>query len=175
MELIKNYADWVTPELMNHLATHDGDLVPVWQPDRWKGHPMLDEARERARAGYSHNKHDFYQFSLLSKDMADFPITMPVIDGDDRQFTWWFVKLLPGQMQAMHFDPHLLDCANPNRYTLFLQDWHPGHVFTYEDKMIANYRAGDLYKWTDPMCYHGVVNIGYETRYTLQITTYDKK
>lgn len=172
MTHIGNYKSWITDSLMNRLITGTGDTVPVWQPDRWKGHPMLDEARERARNGYSSRTHDFQQFNIKSKDMEDyiFDFKMP---GDNRQLHWWFVKLLPGQMQAMHFDPHLLECRNPLRYTMFLEDWKPGHIFTWNDQMISNYKAGDLYRWKDPMCYHGVVNIGYENRYTLQITTYD--
>ena len=172
MIFLKNYADWITPELMNHIETHDGDLVPVWQPDRWKGNPMLDEARERARPGYAHRNHDFHQFNPASKDMQSFKFELPDI-ADNRQTLWWIVKLYPGQMQAMHFDPHLIEIPNPKRYTMFLQDWQPGHIFTWGDKMLSNYKAGDLYQWSDPMCYHGVVNIGYETRYTLQITTHD--
>jgi hypothetical protein len=158
---------------MKHLSTKPGDTVPVWQPDRWKGHPMLDAARERARSGYSHKDHNFQQFNSGSADMKDFKFELPKLPNDDRKLAWWFIKLLPGQMQAMHFDPHLIEMKNPERYTLFLQDWQPGHIFTWEDNMIANYFAGDLYKWSDPMCFHGCVNIGYETRYTLQITTYE--
>lgn len=171
MELIGNYANWIPLELMDYIKSHDGDTVPVWQPDRWKGHPMLDEARERARAGYSNNKHNFQQFNSSTKDMID--IELPAIPNDNRRVFWWVVKLHPGQMQAMHFDPHLLNETNPGRYTMFLEDWQPGHIFTWGDKMLSNYKAGDLYRWTDPMCYHGVVNIGYEPRYTLQITTVD--
>ena len=173
MNYVGNYKSWITPKLMNHLTINDGDTVSVWQPDRWKGHPMLDEARERARFGYSHKNHDFQQFNIMSADMQDYKIQLPNLIDDDRKAMWWFIKLLPGQMQAMHFDPHLLDTLNPKRYSLFLQDWQPGHIFTWDDKMLSNYNAGDLYIWEDPMCYHGVVNIGYETRYTLQITTHD--
>jgi hypothetical protein len=171
MELIGNYADWIPLALMDHIKSQDGDTVPVWQPDRWKGHPMLDEARERARPGYSNNKHNFQQFNSTTEGMID--IELPTIPNDSRRMFWWVVKLYPGQMQTMHFDPHLLSESNPGRYTMFLEDWQPGHIFTWEDKMLSNYKAGDLYRWSDPMCYHGVVNIGYEPRYTLQITTVD--
>lgn len=173
MEFLGNYASWITPGLLDHIKTHTGDLVPVWQPDRWKGHPMLDEARERARWGYGDDKHNFYQFNPQSKDMQGWKLTPPVMPNDDRTQLWWIVKLLPGQMQSMHFDPHLIDVKNPQRYTLFLEDWKPGHIYIWEDQYISNYKAGDLYKWKDPMCYHGCTNIGYETRYTLQITTCD--
>lgn len=172
MIYLANLSEWITPEIMNHIESHTGDTTPVWQPDRWKGHPMLDEARERARWGYSQRTHDFQQFNPKSADMQDFKFNLPEIPGDNRSKLWWFVKLLPGQMQAMHFDPHLIETPNPERYTIFLQDFQPGHIFVWDNKMIADYKAGDLYKWEDPMCYHGCVNIGYETRYTFQITTY---
>lgn len=173
MILIKNCKDWITPEFMNHISTKSGDLVPVWQPNRWKGHPMLDAALEKARSGYEHKNHNFYQFNPSSEDMKDFNLQIPKIPDDDRPILWWIIKLEPGQLQSMHFDPHLIETKNPQRYSIFLQDWQPGHIFVWGDNMLSNYKAGDMYKWSDPMCYHGVVNIGYETRYTLQITTYD--
>jgi hypothetical protein len=173
MELIKNYSSWLDQGVVQYLENRTGDTVPVWQPDRWKGHPDLDAARERARIGYSNNIHFFQQFNINSPDMQDFKLTIPDIEHNNRRISWWFIKLLPGQMQTMHFDPHLLSCVNPTRYTLFLQDWQPGHIFTYADRILVDYKAGDLYKWSDPMCYHGVVNIGYSTRYTLQITTHE--
>lgn len=173
MELIGNYADWIRPELLDIIKTKPGDTTPVWQPERWSGRPEWDEARERARYGYSDNKHFFQQFNQFSKDMQGYDIVLPEIPGDNRQTMWWIVKLLPGQMQSMHFDPHLIEYKNPQRYTMFLEDWRPGHIYVWGDQYIANYRAGDFYKWSDPMCYHGCVNIGYEDRYTLQITTVD--
>jgi hypothetical protein len=56
---------------------------------------------------------------------------------------------------------------------MFLQDWEPGHIFVYDDKIATNYKAGDMFEWSDPMTVHGPANIGYHTRYTLQITMYD--
>ena len=173
MNYIGNYADWITPELMNHLQTHTGDNTPVWQPDRWQGHPLLDQFREMARPGFSHKNHDFHQFNNKSKDMEGFNVVLPDLPETRTHCFWWFVKLLPGQMQAMHIDPHLVEVKNPVRYTMFLQDFEPGHIFVYDDKMISNYKAGDVYEWSDPMIVHGVVNIGYNTRYTLQVTMHD--
>jgi len=84
-----------------------------------------------------------------------------------------YSKLYPGEFQPMHVDPHLTELTNFKRFTMFLQDWEPGHIFTYDDKIITNYKAGDMYEWNDPMTLHGPVNIGYNTRYTLQITQHD--
>ena len=109
MDYIGNYKSWITPELMNHLETHEGDTTPVWQPDRWQGHPILDQFREMARPGFAHKSHDFQQFNAGSNDMQSFKIVLPSLPKTRSRCHWWFVKLLPGQMQAMHIDPHLVD------------------------------------------------------------------
>lgn len=173
MRYIGNYKDWITPELMNHLETHNGDLMPVWQPERWQGHPLLDQFREMARAGFAHKNHDFHQFNAKSADMENFKVVLPKFPEKRKHCFWWFVKLLPGEMQAMHIDPHLVEVKNPVRYTMYLQDYHPGHIFVWDDKMSSNYKAGDVFEWSDPMIVHGCVNISYLTRYTLQVTMHD--
>ena len=173
MEFIGNFKDWITPDLMEHLKTRTGDTTPVWQPDRWQGHPLLDQFREMARPGFAHKDHNFQQFNSGSEDMKDFEVILPEFPKQRKMCFWWFVKLLPGQMQAMHIDPHLVEVKDPVRYTMFLEDFQPGHIFVYDDKMISNYKAGDVFEWSDPMIVHGVVNIGYNTRYTLQVTMHD--
>jgi len=173
MIYIGNYKELITENLMSHIKSHNGDTTPVWQPYRWKDNPLLEEALERAREGYSQSNHYFQQFNEKSNDMKEFNIVLPKLTNDNRQILWWIIKLLPGQMQPMHFDPHLIDIKNPKRYTMFLEDFKPGHIFVWEDNIITNYKAGDLYQWVDPLCYHGCVNIGYDNRYTLQLTTFD--
>ena len=173
MIFLGNYIDYITPEIMNAMKNRTGDVIPVWQPDKWKDHPMLDSAREKTRSGYAERGDVFHQYTSSSPDMNDIDVIVPPLGEDvDRKCYWWFIKLLPGQFQPMHFDPQLVYAEDPERYTLFLQDWQPGHIYQYDDKMISNYKAGDLYRWSDPMCLHGAVNIGFESRYTLQITTY---
>lgn len=173
MNFIKNDAAWISQELMNHLEIHEGDYTPVWQPERWQGHPILDQFREMARPVYSQKTPMFHQFNSRSKDMQNFSVNLPELPKSRKYCFWWFVKLLPGEMQAMHIDPHLVDVKNPVRYTMFLQDFHPGHIFVWEDKMISNYKMGDIYEWSDPTIIHGCVNISYKTRYTMQITMHD--
>lgn len=173
MKYIGNYKDWITQDLLDHLKNHEGDHVPVWQPDRWSGHPLLEEYKEKARPVYSENSPMFHQFNGLSKDMQDFKIVLPEFPETRKHSAWWFVKLLPGEMQAMHIDPHLLDVKNPVRYSMFLQDYQFGHVFVYDDKLLTDYKMGDVYEWSDPMIVHGVINMAHHTRYTLQVTFYD--
>ena len=102
---------------------------------------------------------------------------------------WWFVKLNPGELQLMHYDMHILGAMhtdnqflevsnttpviNPVRYTMYLQDWEPGHAFVYQDKINVNYKKGDIFEWSEAELLHGVVNLSYRPRYTLQITMHD--
>jgi hypothetical protein len=159
---------------MNHLKSLDGGVTTIWDPDRWTGHPILEKYKNLARTGYSQRKDWFQQFFKFSPDMLNHNIAIPELPKSRKVIIWWIVKLGPGQIQPMHIDPHLTGAINPVRYTMFLQDWQPGHIFVYHDEMISNYKAGDVYEWDDPMVEHGVANIGYETRYTVQIAMHDE-
>jgi len=172
-KFIKNDSAWITPELMNHLATTSGDKIPVWQPHRWQGHPLLDKFREEARPFFEKETPYFQQYNTNSVDMKDFTVVLPELPEQRKHCHYWFIKLLPGQMQTMHIDPHLVDVKDPVRYSMFLQDYVPGHVFVFDDFMATNYKAGDIFEWSDPECIHACVNVSYTVRYTLQITLYD--
>ena len=173
LKYIGNFKDWITPELRTLLETTNGDRVPVWQPDRWQGNDMLDAARLLAEKAYGHRTHDFQQYNSDSADMQGFHLEMPIPITRSHHH-WWFVKYLPGQMQPMHFDPHVTEVKNCLRYTMMLDDYHPGHIFVYDDQLLTNYKAGDMFEWPDAMIYHGAVNISYTTRYSFQLSMYDQ-
>ncbi len=176
MKYIGNFKDWIEEHhIMDFLYSVNGDKTPVWQPHRWKGNKLLDEYLEKVSPGYSNNKYFFHQINSDSKEAKDFKFVWPNIAYEKNNRFWWFVILYPGEFQTIHFDPHLTEITNFQRFTMFLQDWEPGHIFVYDDKILTNYRAGDMYEWNDAMCLHGPVNIGMNTRYTLQITLYDEK
>ena len=174
MEFIGNYKNWIIENsIIEMLENKKGDTTPVWQPDRWNGNQTLDHYRELARPGYSCNKFFFHQLNSDSEEMQDYKFIYPNLPKERNNKLWWFVKLYPGEFQAMHVDPHLTEVKNFVRYTIFLQDWMPGHIFVYDDKILTNYKAGDTYEWNDPECIHGPANIGYTPRLTLQITLHD--
>ncbi len=190
MQYIGNQKDWITDELMNILKTREGDRVPIWDPDRGQGHPLLEQVTQRGLAhfGNSMPSQYFHIFNANSKDMIDYQFVLPDLPKIGNNVFWWFVKIQPGELQLMHYDMHVLgvfhednkfskvtkvvDIKDPIRYTMFLQDWQPGHIFTYKDQMIANYKAGDIFEWSDPELLHGVANISFDPRYTLQITSH---
>jgi hypothetical protein len=174
MNYVGNFAHWIRPELMRHLETHNGDTRPIYQPDRWKtGNPILEEFNSKCEKAYSTSNHVFQQFNGNTVDIQGMNIQLPELPETRKHCHWWFIKLLPGQFQAMHVDPHLLEVENPVRYSMFLQDFIPGHIFVWDDKILTNYKKGDVYEWGDPMIVHGPANISFEPRYTLQITMYD--
>lgn len=174
MKHIGNYNSWIQDNNIIHmLNSKQGDRTPVWQPDRWSGNETLDHFIELVRPGYSCNKFFFHQLNANSKEMKDYEFVYPNLPDSRKHSHWWFVKLYPGEFQAMHIDPHLTEVTNFVRYTMFLQDWEPGHIFVYDDKILNNYKAGDLYEWSDPETIHGPANIGYNPRLTLQITLHD--
>ena len=172
MRYIGNYQEWITPELLNILLNNDGEVTPVYQPDKWSGRPDYDDARkELESAGYPAGNHYFCQYTKDTECLQHLDIKMPF--DIDRVYHWWIIKLNPGQMQPMHFDPHVKLVENCKRYTMPLADYVPGHVFVYDDYLLKNYRAGDMFEWDDSSCYHGVVNISYTPRLTLQISIHD--
>lgn len=174
MDYIENYKDWIEQyKILEFLKRCKGEKTPVWQPTRWQGNPILDEYRTKAELGYSKDLYFFHQLNANSPEIKDFNFSFFNLPKERKNINWWFVILYPGEFQSIHIDPQLTEVKNPVRYTLFLEDWQPGHIFVYEDKILTNYKAGDLYEWSDPMTVHAPANIGYSTRYTLQITLFD--
>lgn len=172
MKLVGNFKDWIHPELIDILLKNDGDVMPVYQPEKWRGRPEWDEARIAVEnAGWPERNADFCQYHKDTECIRHLNLQMPVDMGKDGH--WWIIKLKPGQMQPMHFDPHVVETSKCVRYTMPLLDYVPGHVFVYDNHLLADYKAGDLFLWPDPMILHGVVNISNYTRLTLQISCYD--
>lgn len=172
MKFVGNYKEWITPELLNILLNNDGEVMPVYQPEKWRGRPEYDAARIAIEdAGYPEQNQTFCQYTRDTECIKHLDLKLPIdIPGPDHH--WWIIKLKPGQMQPMHFDPHITQVKNCTRWTMPLLDYKPGHIFVYDNYLLADYKAGDLFLWPDPMIYHGVCNISMDTRLTLQISSY---
>lgn len=169
-----NHKQWICDnKIIEFLTGVQGEKTPVWQPDHWKGNSILDEYRKKAEPAYSHNRFFFHQLNPASSEIQNFNLELPELPAKRNNLNWWFVILYPGEFQPIHIDPALTKVKDPIRYTIFLQDWEPGHIFVYDDKILTNYKAGDMYEWNDPMIVHAPANVSYNTRYTLQITLYD--
>lgn len=95
-------------------------------------------------------------------------------------------KILPGRFIAPHTDTLFkmqqkvknqnIDISNltPIRINLFLQDRLEGHYFEMENEAWIDYVKGD-FTIIKPNCTHLVANLGYQTRFTMQLTGYAKE
>lgn len=164
MKFIGNYADVIKPEWVEFLLTNKGQLLPddreCLRPD-W--HPqntiMYEKWGETNRA---------YWYKFETQDMP-FTIPWPVELGD--KFDWWVVKQLPGQCVPMHYDPN--DETHTVRYVMMLQDYIPGHMLLWNDRLIKDYKVGDLFKIEDVNSWHGSSNISNEPRIIAHLTVWN--
>lgn len=88
-----------------------------------------------------------------------------------------FHVLQPGNYLPEHRDQysffaklHKIECLNDiERSVVFLEDHKSGHFLTVGNKVYSKWKAGDYVSWkgTTP---HSAINLGVDSRYTLQIT-----
>lgn len=163
MKYIGNYATWIDPLWEHKILTTEGQARPRdWPP------ATAVESAEYSRyetAGYDLNAVNWWVYEEQDLNLSITP-TWPA-----GKIHWWFTKLMPGQYMPMHTDPHTHDVLC-NRYWMPLQDYTAGHVFIYKDKMIADYRAGDVYQFDNETDTHGAANIGHTPRIMLLVTEY---
>lgn len=90
-------------------------------------------------------------------------------------------KLSPGQVLPLHKDLYtkfcqIYDVSDLNmitRYIVFLENAKSGHLMQIQDNFVSNWQAGDVISWQGATS-HAAFNIGYEDRYVMQITCFDK-
>lgn len=64
---------------------------------------------------------------------------------------------------------HIADSEDVMRCIVFLEDKKPGHMSEFEGLGVGDWHRGDAIAWRGTV-EHSALNIGYEPRYTLQIT-----
>lgn len=149
--------------IVKHAKVHVQYLNPDFEFD--------DEYRIYGEAGY-----EIFgtYFTLLEKFDVSFNILdnpPPFLDYKGKHITWWFSKMLPGQRMPMHIDRARPD-VEINKYWMPWTDYQPGHIFTIGNKVLTNYKAGDVYRFDYAGERHGACNIGHSHRIVLQITDY---
>jgi len=183
MKYIGNYYDQLPKGLIDAVLADNGEVTPVYQPEKWSGKAEWDAARiALENAGYPELDYHFCQYTKNTECIKPF-LSSIAEQANDFKFNlsnlptvhhWWIVKYLAGDMQPMHFDPHIIDTKDCQRYTMMLTDFEDGHVFVYGDYMLNNYKAGDLFLWPDPMIIHGAANISMHPRISLQMSFYNE-
>lgn len=161
MILIGNYKDWIDQRWIEEILSTDGIAAP--RDLLKKENPHSEDLKVRD-AGYSMDR---VYYHLFESDKVSFKLNIPGVSKG--KLMWWITRMSPGQLMPVHVDPRIGIVDRVKRYWMPWTDWEPGHVFVYEDQVITNYRAGDLFLMTDPMAIHGAANVGLTTRITLNI------
>lgn len=168
MKFITNLADKIDPKWLEEVLSKNGMFRPRdgAKPNTTEMHDEYDKARA---AGYSDTGTYFQMF-----DKTNCSFDIPEFHTCGRKMHWWIIKMMPGDFMPMHIDPHTHYEKNSSRFWMPLIDWEMGHIFVYEDQVIANYKAGDLWEYTDAQALHGAANIGLVPRVILQISLYEE-
>lgn len=166
MKYIDNFKDWINPDWVQELLSNRGTGRPA-EGQRPDSPEMVEEYRKARQAGY---KDDDIYFYMFDNKNVSFEIVPPFVNGN---YHWWITKMLPGNFMPIHKDPHTMYQPNSKRYWMPLTDWEPGHIFLYENKVITDYKAGDVWMYEEASAVHGAANIGYTPRLVLQVSTYD--
>lgn len=152
----QNLVDWFRKEWWQYLLDNPGEERP--QPQD----PHLSYAEDDDRSHW-------WLYNEANCDLRIDPPPQVLFRGE--HWHWWIVRMEPGDQMCLHQDPHTAQ-SHPvqRRYWMPLQDPQPGQVFCVGDQMIDQYRAYDLYRFSDPTLEHGAVNLGHQQRYTLMFT-----
>ena len=88
-----------------------------------------------------------------------------------------FYRMQVGDILPPHVDHfnkykelfHIADSEDVMRCIVFLEDKKPGHMSEFEGLSVGDWHRGGAVAWRGTV-EHSALNIGYEPRYTLQIT-----
>lgn len=170
-------------------VTFLGTIDPFWsaeldtikelaQPKTWR---TRGKGSDRPDKEYDEEEYDLEQFGY-GKDYVVGDLTWEVPETLNRialRFGMDNSKMRihvqrPGQMWNLHLDK--LEKWNPEdpsrvmRVMIALNDWEPGHFFSYGNYVHAGWRAGDVTTFDWQNIPHSTANAGHGPRITLQLT-----
>lgn len=109
----------------------------------------------------------------ISADISEYLINI----FDLRSISFSVQRMLPGMILPYHSDKFgFYLTQNPGiqidqikRVIIFLEDWKAGHISEINGESHTNWKKGDWISWVGSTP-HLAANLGFENRYTLQIT-----
>jgi len=163
MKYIGNFWQSVPEELITEILNY---TIPVSE--------IEEEKEKRSRFAKLWNR----KTDEISLDHIDWNKikTKPILPKFfDEILEIWYTKYMPGDMLPFHTDDFDFDSTDISRYVMMLQDMKLGHVFMYDNEILNNYRAGDVFEYPNRDIWHGACNMGFEPRMTMQIVSRHKK
>jgi hypothetical protein len=158
-----NFSKIFEPNVLEFIIANAGEARPQTNINNYQ----LDNFQKWKAAGFDTNK---IRWEVFSGDTPNFnfEISLPF----KGTIKWWFVKLNPGDMFPLHLDT-CPDPQNVRRYWIACQDYTPGHIFAYDDKILTGYKAGDVFMFDHSTVLHGSTNIGFTPKISLQVAVTD--
>jgi hypothetical protein len=190
LKIIGNFKNWIQQEWLDYMMITDGSCFPKEATE--ESEPGMVQAailnKNPYTGEYVNDGTESWDPKCVCcityrEDQLPFEIGMPF--KINYPYEWFFMKLKPGMMQPIHQDYSLdgKDYANGSavsnkenviRYWMPMQDYMRGHMFLYDDAIIKDYTAGDLFLHDGEDVWHGGGNIGHATRFTFNLTIYPK-
>lgn len=168
MKYIGNYEHWIKPEWIDYMKENDGFGYPRDFTDSRKNENGIQKC-------IIDSEWDMSCVCCISFEQTNFPFkvdSLP-IDTTGWDYEWWFLKLKPGMGQPWHQDYSMDEhYKETKRFWMPLQDYEGGHLFIYGDRVLTDYKKGDVYEYTDNDVWHTAASLGRRTRLTLNMTLY---
>lgn len=154
------------------------DIMALAKPKTWR---TRGQGADRPSEEYDQEEYDLEQHGY-GKDFVVSDLTWEVPESFKRleqRFGMDNSKMRlhvqrPGQMWNLHLDK--LQKWNPDdpskvmRIMIALNDWEPGHFFSYGNYVHTGWRAGDVTTFDWQNLPHSTANAGHGPRVTLQLT-----
>jgi hypothetical protein len=174
IQFLSNNTVWTEkwcPILLERMATSVGEKRPALRDsdEPWKKNQFqkwYDLGYDVSGAEWT--MHYWNDLGMSSANDFELPFTPT-----GNTVEWWLAKINPAKTFPWHTDAFKAEASNFRRFWISIQDFTPGHVFVYDDKILAPYKAGDIFEFTDPRVWHAAANLAYKPKITLQIVTYD--
>jgi len=172
-----------TPDQNNQYFWKTGHINLPWKNNE---HRMLNYVREPYNdprdaqywrdLGFTHEHFTGEMYDMKNPELPWMGIDQLKQVFPFEHFSWSFYKMTSGVILPRHVDrfvkfKEMYDCKEKTvvRALIMLEDWKHGHYLDMDDKAIVDWKAGDYAIWTSDVP-HTAANIGFDDRYTLQIT-----
>ena len=153
MQYIENYRDWVCQEWLDHISQNTG---------------VKQNGAYNKPAG-KHYPFEGFNWELFDRHNTDFDISPPV-DWGTHDWQWWFKKLLPGD----GFPVVEYISETTSRYWMPLNDYELGHIFIFQEEMVAPFNKGDLFDFQINSPY-AAINLGTQPFYLMMFSVSREK
>lgn len=176
-------------DLNQDKVTTLGNIEPFWQdelaniielakPKTWR---TRGKGADRPAEEYDQEEYDLEQHGY-GKDFVVSDLTWDVPETFNKIMFWFGMDNAkmrlhvqrPGQMWNLHLDKlekwNPADPSKVMRVMIALNDWEPGHFFSYGNYMHSMWHAGDVTTFDWQNIPHATANAGHAPRITLQMT-----